>query len=148
MKARPGLCRLDRWCLTQTVRAGPGLVRAGAETGSAVLAPTQNSGGWLTGGGVGGGMVVWPCGPTDSRWCVGAQLSPESAEEYIEYLKSSDRLDEAAQRLATVVNDERFVSKAGKSNYQVGPGCWPGGRAGPLGPRLTFPHPAAVARAL
>lgn len=49
-----------------------------------------------------------------------AQLSPESAEEYIEYLKSSDRLDEAAQRLATVVNDERFVSKAGKSNYQVG----------------------------
>lgn len=48
------------------------------------------------------------------------QLSPESAEEYIEYLKSSDRLDEAAQRLATVVNDERFVSKAGKSNYQVG----------------------------
>lgn len=51
---------------------------------------------------------------------VAAQLSPESAEEYIEYLKSSDRLDEAAQRLATVVNDERFVSKAGKSNYQVG----------------------------
>lgn len=47
------------------------------------------------------------------------QLSPESAEEYIEYLKSSDRLDEAAQRLATVVNDERFVSKAGKSNYQL-----------------------------
>ncbi|ERE75486.1 pre-mRNA-splicing factor SYF1-like protein [Cricetulus griseus] len=46
------------------------------------------------------------------------KLSPESAEEYIEYLKSSDRLDEAAQRLATVVNDERFVSKAGKSNYQ------------------------------
>lgn len=65
---------------------------------------------------------------------VGAQLSPESAEEYIEYLKSSDRLDEAAQRLATVVNDERFVSKAGKSNYQVGPGWWrqPGRRARPL----------------
>lgn len=56
---------------------------------------------------------------------VTAQLSPESAEEYIEYLKSSDRLDEAAQRLATVVNDERFVSKAGKSNYQVG--LWGGG---------------------
>lgn len=53
---------------------------------------------------------------------VAVQLSPESAEEYIEYLKSSDRLDEAAQRLATVVNDERFVSKAGKSNYQVGLG--------------------------
>ncbi|XP_043446157.1 pre-mRNA-splicing factor SYF1 [Prionailurus bengalensis] len=47
------------------------------------------------------------------------KLSPESAEEYIEYLQSSDRLDEAAQRLATVVNDEHFVSKAGKSNYQL-----------------------------
>lgn len=66
------------------------------------------------------------------------QLSPESAEEYIEYLKSSDRLDEAAQRLATVVNDERFVSKAGKSNYQVGLveyGGWVRG-AFPPGPRL------------
>ncbi|KAM9096036.1 pre-mRNA-splicing factor SYF1 [Sarcophilus harrisii] len=47
------------------------------------------------------------------------KLSPESAEEYIEYLRSIDRLDEAAQRLATVVNDERFVSKEGKSNYQL-----------------------------
>ncbi|KAK7800578.1 hypothetical protein U0070_013382 [Myodes glareolus] len=66
------------------------------------------------------------------------KLSPESAEEYIEYLKSSDRLDEAAQRLATVVNDERFVSKAGKSNYQVGLveyGGWVRGALSP-GPRL------------
>lgn len=66
--------------------------------------------------------VSW-CGssaPLTAGGPVAAQLSPESAEEYIEYLKSSDRLDEAAQRLATVVNDERFVSKAGKSNYQVG----------------------------
>lgn len=47
------------------------------------------------------------------------QLSPENAEEYIEYLHSIDRLDEAAVRLAAVVNDERFVSKEGKSNYQV-----------------------------
>ncbi|XP_038596385.1 pre-mRNA-splicing factor SYF1 [Tachyglossus aculeatus] len=47
------------------------------------------------------------------------KLSPESAEEYIEYLRSIDRLDEAAQRLATVVNDERFISKEGKSNYQL-----------------------------
>lgn len=47
------------------------------------------------------------------------QLSPENAEEYIEYLRSIDRLDEAAVRLAAVVNDERFVSKEGKSNYQV-----------------------------
>lgn len=48
------------------------------------------------------------------------QLSPENAEEYIEYLRSIDRLDEAAVRLGAVVNDERFVSKEGKSNYQVG----------------------------
>ena len=75
---------------------------------------------------------------------VAVQLSPESAEEYIEYLKSSDRLDEAAQRLATVVNDERFVSKAGKSNYQVG--LWGSGvgqdGAPPWGTRLRLLLPA------
>ncbi|XP_015680994.1 pre-mRNA-splicing factor SYF1 [Protobothrops mucrosquamatus] len=47
------------------------------------------------------------------------KLSPENAEEYIEYLHSIDRLDEAAVRLAAVVNDERFISKEGKSNYQL-----------------------------
>ncbi|ETE73828.1 Pre-mRNA-splicing factor SYF1, partial [Ophiophagus hannah] len=47
------------------------------------------------------------------------KLSPENAEEYIEYLHSIDRLDEAAVRLGAVVNDERFVSKEGKSNYQL-----------------------------
>lgn len=47
------------------------------------------------------------------------QLSPENAEEYIDYLHSIGRLDEAAVRLAAVVNDEGFVSKEGKSNYQV-----------------------------
>lgn len=30
-----------------------------------------------------------------------------------------ERLDEAAVRLAAIVNDENFVSKEGKSNYQV-----------------------------
>lgn len=83
-------------------------------------------------------------GPLTPARLVGPQLSPESAEEYIEYLKSSDRLDEAAQRLATVVNDERFVSKAGKSNYQVGlqgDGDQAGGLL-PLRPRLRPPRPA------
>lgn len=47
------------------------------------------------------------------------QLCPEHAEEYIDYLRSVGRLDEAALRLAAVVNDENFVSKEGKSNYQV-----------------------------
>ncbi|KAE8619523.1 hypothetical protein XENTR_v10009831 [Xenopus tropicalis] len=47
------------------------------------------------------------------------KLSPENAEEYIEYLRSIDRLDEAASRLATIVNQDGFVSKEGKSNYQL-----------------------------
>ena len=51
---------------------------------------------------------------------VNVQLSPENAEEYIDYLRSIGRLDEAAVRLAAIVNDENFVSKEGKSNYQVG----------------------------
>ncbi|XP_063175016.1 pre-mRNA-splicing factor SYF1-like [Chroicocephalus ridibundus] len=49
------------------------------------------------------------------------KLSPESAEEYVGYLRSVGRLDEAALRLARLVNDERFVSKEGKSNYQSRP---------------------------
>ncbi|KAM5170340.1 pre-mRNA-splicing factor SYF1 [Mantella aurantiaca] len=47
------------------------------------------------------------------------KLSPENAEEYIEYLRSVDRLDEAVSRLAAIVNQEDFVSKEGKSNYQL-----------------------------
>uniref|UniRef100_A0A8C4QSM6 XPA binding protein 2 n=1 Tax=Eptatretus burgeri TaxID=7764 RepID=A0A8C4QSM6_EPTBU len=47
------------------------------------------------------------------------KLSPENAEEYIDYLVSIDRLDEAALRLAAIVNNDRFVSKKGKSNHQL-----------------------------
>ncbi|KAM3927342.1 pre-mRNA-splicing factor SYF1 [Leptodactylus fuscus] len=47
------------------------------------------------------------------------KLFPENAEEYIEYLRSIDRLDEAASRLAAIVNQDDFVSKEGKSNYQL-----------------------------
>ncbi|KAG8441223.1 hypothetical protein GDO86_006826 [Hymenochirus boettgeri] len=47
------------------------------------------------------------------------KLSPENAEEYIEYLRSIDRLDEAASRLADIVNEDGFMSKGGKSNYQL-----------------------------
>ncbi|XP_066563909.1 pre-mRNA-splicing factor SYF1 [Amia ocellicauda] len=47
------------------------------------------------------------------------KLCPENAEEYIEYLRSMGRLDEAAVRLAAIVNNESFVSKEGKSNYQL-----------------------------
>ncbi|KAM8973129.1 pre-mRNA-splicing factor SYF1 [Pelodytes ibericus] len=47
------------------------------------------------------------------------KLFPENAEEYIEYLRSVGRLDEAASRLAAIVNQDDFVSKEGKSNYQL-----------------------------
>ncbi|NXH40474.1 SYF1 factor, partial [Dicaeum eximium] len=47
------------------------------------------------------------------------QLCPEEAEQYVAYLRSVGRLDEAAQVLARLVNDERFVSRQGKSNYQL-----------------------------
>ena len=47
------------------------------------------------------------------------QVQPERTEEFIEYLKSIDRLDEAAVRLADIINNEDFVSKEGKSKHQV-----------------------------
>uniref|UniRef100_T1JEU9 Pre-mRNA-splicing factor SYF1 n=1 Tax=Strigamia maritima TaxID=126957 RepID=T1JEU9_STRMM len=47
------------------------------------------------------------------------KLCPENAEEYIDYLKSIGRLDEAAIRLGSIVNKDDFVSKEGKSNHQL-----------------------------
>lgn len=47
------------------------------------------------------------------------KLSKEDTEEYIEYLKSIGWLDEAAKRLADVINDDGFVSKEGKSKHQL-----------------------------
>ena len=47
------------------------------------------------------------------------QLKKEGTEEYIHYLISIGWLDEAAQRLADVINDEEFVSTEGKSKHQV-----------------------------
>ncbi|KRT78854.1 Tetratricopeptide repeat-containing protein [Oryctes borbonicus] len=47
------------------------------------------------------------------------KLCPENAEEYVEYLKSINRLDEAAVQLAKIVNNENFVSQEGKSNHQL-----------------------------
>lgn len=43
------------------------------------------------------------------------KLAPENAEEYVDYLNKSDRLDEAAVVLAKIGNDENFVSQQG--NY-------------------------------
>merc|ERR1719481_1276409 len=47
------------------------------------------------------------------------QMFPENSEQYIEYLTSVDKLDEASQVLAKCVNNEDFVSKEGKSNHQM-----------------------------
>ncbi|KAG5681125.1 hypothetical protein PVAND_010585 [Polypedilum vanderplanki] len=47
------------------------------------------------------------------------KLCPEDAEEFINYLVNNNRLDEAAQQLVKIVDNERFVSKYGKSNHQL-----------------------------
>lgn len=47
------------------------------------------------------------------------KLFPEDAEEYIAYLIGAGRLDEAAQQLANIVDNDHFVSKHGKSNHQL-----------------------------
>lgn len=47
------------------------------------------------------------------------KLCPEDAEEFTQYLIKVDRLDEAAQQLAQIVDNEHFVSKLGKSNHQL-----------------------------
>ncbi|KAK9871432.1 hypothetical protein WA026_012807 [Henosepilachna vigintioctopunctata] len=47
------------------------------------------------------------------------KLSPENSEEYIDYLKTVNRLDECAIVLAKLVNDENFVSREGKSKHQL-----------------------------
>lgn len=47
------------------------------------------------------------------------KLSPENAEEYVDYLTEICKLDEAALVLAKIVNDENFVSQHGKSKHQL-----------------------------
>jgi pre-mRNA-splicing factor SYF1 len=45
---------------------------------------------------------------------------PHNREDYIDYLREIDRLDEAAQQMAIIVNDEKFVSQRDMSQHQVG----------------------------
>ncbi|XP_074593237.1 pre-mRNA-splicing factor SYF1-like [Brevipalpus obovatus] len=47
------------------------------------------------------------------------KLQPEDTEDFIDYLRGAGRLDEAAQKLYEIVNDERFLSKEGKSKHQL-----------------------------
>ncbi|EGD76556.1 pre-mRNA-splicing factor SYF1 [Salpingoeca rosetta] len=44
-------------------------------------------------------------------------VEPEDAEEYVDYLISIKRFDEAATQLAQIVNKNRYKSKRGKSNH-------------------------------
>ncbi len=50
------------------------------------------------------------------RWL---QMAPDEAEEFVEYLTSIGRLDDAAVQLAKIVNNQEFVSKRGKSNHAL-----------------------------
>ena len=47
------------------------------------------------------------------------KLQPEQAEDYIEYLKDIGRLNDAAVKLAEIVNREDFISKEGKSKHEL-----------------------------
>ncbi|XP_074038937.1 pre-mRNA-splicing factor syf1 homolog [Leptinotarsa decemlineata] len=47
------------------------------------------------------------------------KLCPENAEEYVDFLTEIGRLDEAAQVLAKIVNDENVASQKGKSKHQL-----------------------------
>merc|ERR1719347_1821134 len=47
------------------------------------------------------------------------QMYPEQSEQFIDYLIKVDRLDEASQVMARIVNNADFVSRNGKSNHQL-----------------------------
>lgn len=47
------------------------------------------------------------------------RVDPGAAEEYIEFLVSLGRYDDAAVKLAEVVNDDRYSSKGGRSQHQL-----------------------------
>eukprot|EP01104_Vermistella_antarctica_P005748 TRINITY_DN162_c0_g1_i1.p1 TRINITY_DN162_c0_g1~~TRINITY_DN162_c0_g1_i1.p1 ORF type:complete len:867 (-),score=301.55 TRINITY_DN162_c0_g1_i1:137-2737(-) len=47
------------------------------------------------------------------------KLEPARIEEYVEYLTSIGRMEEAARCLGKMVNDDKFVSMKGKSKHQL-----------------------------
>ncbi|KAI9311508.1 putative Pre-mRNA-splicing factor syf1 [Dichotomocladium elegans] len=47
------------------------------------------------------------------------KLEPSYIESYVEHLIDLERFDEAAQKLVSIVNDTKFQSTKGKSNYQL-----------------------------
>lgn len=47
------------------------------------------------------------------------KLLPKHREDFVEYLREIDRLDDAAQQLAILVNDDKLVSENGKTTHQL-----------------------------
>ena len=47
------------------------------------------------------------------------RIQPEDAEDFVAYLVHVGKFDDAAVKLAELVNDEQFVSKEGKSKHQL-----------------------------
>lgn len=47
------------------------------------------------------------------------QLKPEDAEEYIDYLHSKNRIDEASSLLCDIINRPNFQSKRNKTKFQL-----------------------------
>lgn len=67
-------------------------------------------------------LVRQPFVPSETALCVYRrylQLEPGHAEEYIEFLKSRNHWNDAAMKLADLVNDDSFQSLAGKTKHQL-----------------------------
>jgi pre-mRNA-splicing factor SYF1 len=47
------------------------------------------------------------------------RVYPGGREDFVEYLKEIDQLDEAAQQLAILVNEDKPISEKGKTGHQV-----------------------------
>lgn len=47
------------------------------------------------------------------------KVYPAAREDFIEYLKGIDKLDEASNQLAILVNEDKLVSEKGKTVHQV-----------------------------
>lgn len=47
------------------------------------------------------------------------QINPDAREDFVEYLRGIDKLDEAANELAILVNEDKDVSQHGKTSFQL-----------------------------
>lgn len=47
------------------------------------------------------------------------KVYPAGREDYVEYLKRIDKIDEAANQLAIIVNEDKQISEKSKTGHQV-----------------------------